>query len=380
AGSAGAAPAPGAGDRWQSRWGLGVAIIVLAALMPRLGASQYIVSVGLQVEIMICLALGLNIVVGYAGLLDLGFAAFFAIGAYTTGLLTTKAHWTVLASLPVGVACALVGAVVIGVPTLRLRSDYLAIVTLGFGEIIQTVANNLQFTGGPTGIFAIPPLTLGGFTVGSTRGYYYVYLVMTVIFVGAVYQLRRSRLGRAWLCIREDEDAAEAMGIKTRRYKLYAYMGGAIIGALTGCMYAPALTAISPPSFGFAESLLILMAVSIGGMGSIWGALIGGAIVEGVPELLRGFSQARLLVFGFILIVMMILRPQGIWPEGTGGLPQILRRMWPGRRVVAPGRGVEAPPAAGTGAAAAAGGAPGTGGVGAGAGEDGPGHSEVGRP
>jgi branched-chain amino acid transport system permease protein len=309
-----------------SRIAAALAVIVLAAAVPGLGASQYLVSIFMQAEVLMCLALGLNIVVGYAGLLDLGFAAFFAIGAYSTGLLTTKLHWPVLASLPVGVVLALIGAVIVGLPTLRLRSDYLAIVTLGFGEIIETIANNLNVTGGPTGIFGIPPLTVGGLQITTTTGYYWVFLVMLVIFVGVVLRLRRSRLGRAWLCIREDEDAAQAMGIKTQRYKLYSYMGGAVIGALTGSMYAPALTAIAPPSFGFNESLLILMAVAIGGMGSVWGALLGGAIVELVPELLRAFSQARLLVFGVILVVMMMVRPQGLWPEGGFGLGDLVRR------------------------------------------------------
>lgn len=317
---------PGRTKRSFSRAGGFIAVIVLAAAAPDLGASQYLLSIGTQAEVFMCLALGLNIVAGYAGLLDLGFAAFFAIGAYSTGLLATKAHWTILATLPVGVTLSLVGAVIVGLPTLRLRSDYLAIVTLGFGEIIETVANNLNFTGGPTGVFGIPPLAIGGLQVTTNTGYYWVFLVMVVIFVVAALRLRRSRLGRAWLCIREDEDAAQAMGIKTQRYKLYAYMAGAIIGALTGSIYAPTLTAIAPQSFSFNESLLILMAVAIGGLGSVWGALLGGAVVELVPEFLRSFSQARLLVFGVVLIIMMIVRPQGLWPEGGFGLRDLVRR------------------------------------------------------
>jgi branched-chain amino acid transport system permease protein len=311
-------------ERWAQRrgpaargpWGALIAV-ALAALIPLLTSSTYVVSVCFQAEILMCLALGLNIVVGYAGLLDLGFAAFFAIGAYTTGLLSTKAGWPILATLPPAVVLALVGAVFVGVPTLRLRSDYLAVVTLGFGEIIQAIVNNLNQTGGPTGIFGIPPLAIGPLQVLTAQGYFYVFLVMLALFVAVSARLRNSRLGRAWLCIREDEDTAEAMGIKTRRYKLYAYMAGAVLGSLVGCFYAPAFVAIAPPSFGFNESLLILMAVSIGGMGSIWGAVLGGGIVEVLPEIFRGFAQARFLAFGAVLVVMMILRPHGLLPEGV---------------------------------------------------------------
>lgn len=303
-----------------------VVVIALAAAMPALGASQYLVSISMQAEVFMCLALGLNIVVGYAGLLDLGYAAFFAIGAYSTAVLATKAHWPILATLPVGVALSLVGAIFVGLPTLRLRSDYLAIVTLGFGEIIETVANNLTWTGGPTGIYAIPPLTIGSLQINTITRYFWVFLVLMIIFVIVSLRLRRSRLGRAWLCIREDEDAAQAMGIKTHRHKLYAYMAGSVLGALTGSLYAPALSAIAPPSFAFNESILIVMAVAIGGLGSVWGAVLGGAIVELVPEFLRSFSQARLLAFGIVLVVMMMARPQGLWPEGGFGIANWLRR------------------------------------------------------
>jgi branched-chain amino acid transport system permease protein len=303
-------------------------LVVAAALIPSLTQNQYFISVAMQVEVLMCLALGLNIVVGYAGLLDLGYAAFFAIGAYTTGLLAVDLHWPILATIPIAIVAALVGAVFVGVPTLRLRSDYLAIVTLGFGEIIQNIVTNLNQTGGPGGIVGIPPVQIGGLQVDTPTDYYYLFLVLVVIFVAATWRIRHSRLGRAWLAIREDEDTAQAMGIKTRRYKLYAYMGGSVIGALTGSFYGPALVSISPPSFGFPESLLVLMAVAIGGMGSIWGALLGAGIVAALPEVLRNFSQARLLVFGIILVLIMILRPQGIWPEHGLGLIGFARRLF----------------------------------------------------
>ena len=292
-------------------------LVVLAILVPQMTGDQYYLSVAYQAEVLICLAIGLNLVVGYCGLLDLGFAAFFAIGAYTTGILSVDRHWTILATIPPGVAIAVVCSVLIGLPTLRLRSDYLAVVTLGFGLIIQTIASNLTQTGGPTGIYGIPVLTVGSIVIQSATSFYYLFLILLVMFVFISFRVRNSRIGRAWLCIREDEDAAQAMGIKIHRYKLYAYMGGAVMGSVTGALYAPALTAISPPSFGFSESLLILMAVAIGGMGSVWGAILGGAIVVILPEAFRQFSQARLLIFGAMLIIIMMTRPRGLFPEGA---------------------------------------------------------------
>ena len=300
-------------------------LAVAAALVPQMTGNQYYLSVAYQAEMLICLAIGLNIVVGYAGLLDLGFAAFFAIGAYTTAMLSTIDNWPIIATIVPGILVAVVCSVIIGLPTLRLRSDYLAIVTLGFGEIIQTIANNLGPTGGPTGIYGIPTLSIGSVIIQTASAYYYVFFILMVVFVFFSLRLRNSRIGRAWLCIREDEDAAQAMGIKIHRYKLYAYMGGAVMGSITGSLYAPALSAISPPSFGFSESLLILMAVAIGGMGSVWGAILGGGIVVILPEAFRQFSQGRLLVFGFILIVIMMTRPQGLFPEG--GLGRTISRL-----------------------------------------------------
>ena len=314
----------------QTRAGALVVLLLLGALLPEFANDPYIVSVGMQVEVMMCLALGLNMVVGYAGLLDLGYAAFFAIGAYTTGLLSTNLGWPILLTLPIALVLALVGAVMVGTPTLRLRSDYLAVVTLGFGEIIQNVVNNLKQTGGATGIFGIPPLAIGGFDIVTPVGYYYVFFVTLVVFIGVTWRIRHSWLGRAWLAIREDEDVAQAMGIKTQRYKLYAYMAGAILGAITGSFYAPAMVGIAPPTFGFLESLLVVMAVSIGGMGSLAGALLGALVVMAGPELLRAFSQARLLIFGLVLVLIMMSRPQGVWPEGGLGigrrLDELLRR------------------------------------------------------
>ncbi len=304
---------------------IALAALAAAAILPETGQGNYVMSIAVQIEILMCLVLGLNFVVGYAGMLDLGFAAFFAIGAYMTGLLSVDLHWPILATIPPAVGAALLGAVFVGLPTLRLRSDYLAVVTLGFGEIIQEVVTNLNQTGGPEGISGIPPLRIGGLVVTTNDGYYNVFLVLVLVFVAVSFRVRHSRLGRAWLAIREDEDTAQAMGIKVRRFKLYAYMAGSVFGSITGSLYGSAFIAIAPPSFGFNESLLVVMAVSIGGIGSIWGGLLGAGIVVAFPEVFRQFAQARLLVFGVVLVLIMVLRPQGVWPETGLGLDRAAR-------------------------------------------------------
>lgn len=290
---------------------IGLAVAVLA---PFVTATSYSLSVMTSALLFVMLAVGLNIVVGYCGLLDLGYAAFFAIGAYTSGVLATRYDWSLLATIPVVVAAAVVAGVVIGGPTLRLRSDYLAIVTLGFGEIIRITANNLEITGGPSGIFGIPGISIGGLDLSSPVAFYYTCVVAVALAVLGAARLGRSRLGRAWRFVREDEDAAEAMGIHTYQVKLAAYIAGAIWGGLAGILFGAQLTAISPQSFTFLWSALILMAVVLGGMGSTPGVVIGAVFVSVAPELLRGVADYRYFVFGVLLIVVMIFRPQGLWP------------------------------------------------------------------
>jgi branched-chain amino acid transport system permease protein len=261
------------------------------------------------------LALGLNIVVGYAGLLDLGYAAFFAVGAYTVGILTTTFGWNFWATLPVAVLCAMLAGLIIGGPTLRLRSDYLAIVTLGFGEIVRIVARNLEITGHASGISGIEQPWLFGWHIATPIDFYYVFLVLAVIGILVSARLANSRLGRAWLYVRHDEDAAEAMGIDRVRVKLAAYIIGAIYGAIGGAFFAVNLTAISPESFSFRQSTLFLMAVILGGMGKIPGVILGAFIVVLAPELLRDLGSFRYLIFAVGLLLIMLYRPSGIWPE-----------------------------------------------------------------
>jgi branched-chain amino acid transport system permease protein len=324
-GTAGAAPGsadkgkPGRRPRTRlsraldNRW-LGWIGLTVGLLAPFVTATPYAMSVMTSAAIFVMLAVGLNIVVGYCGLLDLGYAAFFAIGAYVSGVLATRLGWSLLATVPVVVLASVLAGVVIGGPTLRLRSDYLAIVTLGFGEIIRITANNLTITGGPSGIYGIPGLAVGGLDLSGRVGFYYATVLTVAVAVLAAARLGRSRLGRAWRFVREDEDAAEAMGIHTYRIKMAAYVAGAIWGGLAGVLFAAQLSAVSPQSFTFLQSALILMAVVLGGMGSTPGVVLGAIFISMLPELLRDAADYRFLLFGVLLILMMIFRPQGIWP------------------------------------------------------------------
>jgi branched-chain amino acid transport system permease protein len=290
----------------------GLVVLALAVALPFVNSSAYAIRISTDALIFVMLAVGLNVVVGYCGLLDLGYAAFFAIGAYTCAILTTTLHWPVLLTIPLVIVAAVIGGLLIGGPTLRLRSDYLAIVTLGFGEIIRITANNLNVTGGPNGLYGIPDFGNVGLRADITT--YWIVVIVVGLAVLASTRLGRGRLGRAWRFVREDEDAAEAMGIHTYKVKFAAYVTGAIFGGLAGVLFAVHQTAISPPSFNFLWSALILMAVVLGGMGSTPGVVIGALIISLLPELLRGAQNWRYLVFGVLLIVLMLFRPQGLWP------------------------------------------------------------------
>lgn len=311
--------------------------IVLLAVLPFLDASRYTISIATSALIYIMLAMGLNVVVGYAGLLDLGYIAFFAVGAYVSGIFTTVVGWPMWAALPATVLACILAGIIIGAPTLRLRSDYLAIVTLGFGEIIRITANNLDITGGPSGIHGIPTWKFGGwsfadgFTIGGLhfpeRVVFYYFVAIVVVLVGVIGagRLAKGKMGRAWKAVRDDEDAAEAMGINTYIAKITAYIIGAVWAGLAGQLMATHLSAISPNSFQFLYSALILMAVVLGGMGSTPGVIIGALFVSLAPELLRDFSEWRFLIFGVLLVVVMLFRPSGLWPA-TAVLPWLKKK------------------------------------------------------
>jgi branched-chain amino acid transport system ATP-binding protein/branched-chain amino acid transport system permease protein len=292
---------------------IGVAALAAAALLP-LVSSDYVIDVAITIVTFGILGIGLNIVVGFAGLLDLGYAAFFAIGAYSTALLETLLHFPFWATLPVSLFFAVIAGAVIGYPTLRLRSDYLAIVTLGFGEITRIVATNLTITGGPNGIYGIDPPVLFGYEITSPTAIYGLGCVFLLIVIVFAVRLSGSRLGRAWISIREDEAAAEAIGVPTVRVKLLAYMMGAVVGSLGGNLFAARFGAIDPTGFTFLQSITFLIIVVLGGMGSIPGVLLGAVIVGGLPEVLRFVSLWREFAFAIALIILMLVRPQGLWP------------------------------------------------------------------
>ncbi|MEM5388128.1 ATP-binding cassette domain-containing protein [Paraburkholderia phymatum] len=297
------------------RWPvLAVIGLLAAAIALPAFASGYVVNVALTIITYSILGLGLNIVVGYAGLLDLGYAAFFAIGAYTTALLETLLHFSFWETLPFSLAIAGVSGIVIGYPTLRLRSDYLAIVTLGFGEITRIVATNLEITGGPNGIYGIESPNLFGYEISSPRAVYELGMAFFIVVLVFAIRLGQSRLGRAWTSIREDEAAAEAVGVPTLRVKLLAYVMGALIGGIGGSLFAARFGTIDPTGFTYLQSVTILIIVVLGGRGSIPGVILGAVIVAGVPELLRFLNLWRIFGFAVALVILMLLRPQGLWP------------------------------------------------------------------
>jgi len=295
-----------------------IVLMVMAALamVIPLVANNYMLEVLTNAWFYTILCLGLNIVVGYAGLLDLGYAAFFAVGAYTTGILTSKFGINFWLTIPVAVACSMLAGIVIGGPTLRLRSDYLAIVTLGFGEIVRIIARNLEITGGASGLIGIDRPFFFGIELSRGIHFYYVFLVLAILACFISYRLQGSRLGRAWQYVREDEDAAEAMGINRVGVKLYAYVIGAMFVGVAGCFFAAKMTAISPETFTFAQSVLILLGVVMGGMGKIPGVIVGAFALVLFPEVFRGLGSMRMLIFGIVMLIIMLYRPDGIWPRG----------------------------------------------------------------
>ncbi len=291
-----------------------MALAALAMMIP-LAANNYVLEVLTNAWFYAILCLGLNIVVGYAGLLDLGYAAFFAVGAYTTGILTSKFGVNFWLTIPVAVSCSMLAGLIIGGPTLRLRSDYLAIVTLGFGEIVRIIARNLEITGGASGLIGIDRPSVFGLELSRGIHFYYVFLLLAILACFISYRLQNSRLGRAWQYVREDEDAAEAMGIGRVAVKLYAYVIGAMFGGVAGCFFAAKMTAISPETFTFSQSVLILLGVVLGGMGKIPGVIIGAFALVLFPEVFRGLGSMRMLIFGIVMLVIMLYRPEGIWPQ-----------------------------------------------------------------
>ncbi|OQX29040.1 MAG: branched-chain amino acid ABC transporter permease [Spirochaeta sp. LUC14_002_19_P3] len=292
-------------------------LVLLAALFPFL-VSFYQVGIVTSALMFVILGLGLNIVIGYGGLLHLGYAAFYAVGAYNYGLLYLHWGWPFWAALPLGAVSGVLFGLLIGIPVLRLRGDYLAIVTLAFGEIMRLLLENLtNLTKGPEGIAQIPR---PGFFVelslqNSARYLYFIAILMVVLTIFVIRRLEDSRIGRALEAMREDEIAAQAMGIDITRTKLITFALGALWAGFAGVVLAGKTTYINPGSFTLMESVMILVAVVLGGTGSIPGVCLGALLVTLIPEYFRALSDYRMLVFGAALVIMSIFRPQGIIPR-----------------------------------------------------------------
>ncbi|OMG56421.1 ABC transporter ATP-binding protein [Azonexus hydrophilus] len=330
----------------------GIALIAIALIV-----LPHVVGMGGQAWVRILnfailyvfLALGLNIVVGFAGLLDLGYIAFYAVGAYTWALLASPhfgLHFPLWAILPIGALMACVFGVLLGSPTLKLRGDYLAIVTLGFGEIIRIFLNNLNspvnITNGPQGITLIDPVKIGdfsfsgttqifGFALSGPQKYYYLLVALAILVIIINVRLQHSRIGRAWQAIREDEIAAKAVGINTRNIKLLAFAMGASFGGIAGGIFSAMQGFVSPESFSLIESIMVLAMVVLGGMGHIPGVILGAVLLTFLPEVLRYAvgpvqmalfgkilidpESLRMLIFGLALVLVMRFKPAGLWPS-----------------------------------------------------------------
>ncbi len=340
-------------DWGRAKW-VGVALVAIALIaLPFALASvgtAWVRITNLAI-LFILLSLGLNIVVGFAGLLDLGYIAFYAVGAYAYALLASphfNIHLPFWIILPIGALVACLFGVLLGAPTLKLRGDYLAVVTLGFGEIIRIFLNNLSnpvnITNGPQGIARIDPFRIGSFDFSKTETimglvfsgpikYYYLLLAVMLLVIVINLRLQNSRIGRAWEAIREDETAARAMGINTIHLKLLAFAMGASFGGVAGGMFAAIQGFISPESFVLVESIMLLAMVVLGGMGNVWGVVLGAVLLSFTPELLR-YTVApvqmalfgklliepeviRMLLFGLALVLVMIFRPAGLWPSAV---------------------------------------------------------------
>jgi len=268
------------------------------------------------------MGLGLNIVVGFAGLLDLGYVAFYAIGAYTMGVLTSPGlglfHLTFWQALPIALLFSILAGVILGLPVLRMRGDYLAIVTLGFGEIVRLLALSdwlRPWLGCTQGIQSIAQPRIGPFVFDSIQSLYYLILIAIAIVAFIAIRLKDSRLGRSWMAIREDEDVAQAMGINLVITKLMAFASGALFAGLAGTIGAAKLTSVYPHSMTFLVSINVLSLIIIGGMGSIPGVFVGALVLMGLPGVLTEFAEFRWLFYGAALVVMMLTRPEGLWPE-----------------------------------------------------------------
>ena len=306
--------------RRKVTWGL---ILVGLLILPQVVGSFPSEIIGV-VGLYVLLGLGLNIVVGYAGMLDLGYVAFYAIGAYSVGILTSPAspgfapEMSFWLALPIVLVVTTIAGIIIGAPVLRLRGDYLAIVTLGFGEIIAKIVQSdwaAPFLGGAQGLLRVPAPTIGSAEFRDPQAIYYLILVCVSIVAFVAYRVKGARIGRAWNAMREDEQVAESMGISIIKTKLLAFGLGAALASFGGMIFAAKIGSLFPNTFTLLVSINVLAIIVLGGMGSIPGVVLGAFVLVGIPEVLREFGEYRLLFYGLLLMVIMILKPEGVWPD-----------------------------------------------------------------
>jgi branched-chain amino acid transport system permease protein len=299
-----------------------VALLIVLAILPQI-VGVFLSEVLVNVGIYLLMGLGLNIVVGFAGLLDLGYVAFFAVGAYVTAVLTSPSSpfWapqlTFWVALPFVVLVAALAGIMVGTPVLRMRGDYLAIVTLGFGEIARLLFVSewlAPYVGGAQGILSIPKVTIGAFEARTPPQLFYLVMAFVLLTIYVSWALKNSRIGRAWMAMREDEPVAEVIGIDIVQAKLSAFVVGAVLASFGGAIFATKIGSIFPNSFEILVSITVLVLIIVGGMGSIPGVIVGALVLVGLPELLREFSEFRLLFYGALLIYMMLKKPEGFIP------------------------------------------------------------------
>ncbi|MBZ9991545.1 branched-chain amino acid ABC transporter permease [Mesorhizobium sp. BH1-1-5] len=324
-------------------------LVLLLLLLVPIAGGPYIAQVFLLIGLYVLMGMGLNLELGLAGLLDLGFVAFFATGAYITAILTADsplalAHYTAVpsfpfwAAMPLAVLGAVLMGILFGIPVLGVKGDYLAVATLGLGEIVRIVVQSdaaAPILGGAQGILQIPKPQIGGFQFGSAVSLFYLTLAAAIFAAYCAWRLERSRLGRAWIALREDEDVAQAMGINLVQSKLLAYAFGAAFAGLAGSIFAVMVNSVFPSSFQLLMSINVLALIVVGGLGSLSGVVLGALVLIGLPEALREFGEFRYLFYGLALILTMRLMPEGLWPAGR-------RR----RRIVVPATGARSAQAA----------------------------------
>lgn len=301
-----------------SRWYTKCLIVLACLLVPYLVQSNYAMRVIIYICLYIVLALGLNVVMGFTGLLNIGHAAFYATGAYTTAILMAFYGTSFWLTIPIGMVLGMALGVLLGFPTLRVRDDYLAMVTLGFGQIVYIVANNwMALTRGPRGIPGIPAPRIGlsswHLVIDSYPAYYYLILFFVFLTVYACIKVRDSRVGLAWMAIREDEDVAAVMGINLVFYKTLSFGFSAALGALAGSFFAAFQSFVSPNSFTILESVIIITIPILGGLGSITGTIIGAIIMIAAPEVFRSASEYRMVALGAFMVLMMVFKPEGLF-------------------------------------------------------------------